>query len=97
MLKILKKIQLQGLTTLKIFEQEGLKQGWHQSAQFEFPDFFGALFPDLMTQIHGYRVKSRAKRGKNLHLQPLGFYKYMPRNQGQSLGHLSQIIFPDFP
>ncbi len=41
----------------------------------------------------GYRVKSRAKRGKILHLQPLGFYKNMPRNQGPTLGHLSQIIY----
>ncbi len=43
----------------------------------------------------GYRMKSWAKRGKILHLQPLGFYKNMPSNQGQTLGHLSQIIFPD--
>ena len=43
----------------------------------------------------GYRMKPRAKGGKILHLQPLGVYKNMPRNQGQTLGHLSQIIFPD--
>ena len=46
---------------------------------------------------HGYHVKSRAKWGKILRLQPLRFYKNMPRNQGQTLGHLGQIIFPDFP
>ncbi len=27
----------------------------------------------------------------------MGFYQNMPRIQGQTLGHLSQIIFPDFP
>ncbi len=42
-------------------------------------------------------MKPWAKLGKILHLQPLGFHKNMPRNQGQTLGHLSQIIFPDFP
>ncbi len=79
-------------------------QGCHQSAWFEFPDFpwlFRRPFPWLsLTSRHrsdGYRVKPRAKQGKILHLQPLGFYKNMPRNQGQTLGHPSQIIFPDFP
>ncbi len=59
----------------------------------------------------GYRVKSRAQRGKILHLQTMGFYKNMPRNQRQTLGHLSRsfsltlpdsqqkkiLKFPDFP
>ena len=56
------------------------KQGCHQSARFEFPAFpwlFQRFFPWLsLTSRHrsdGYHVKSRAKRGKILHLQPLGF------------------------
>ncbi len=86
------------------FAEHDLGQGCHQSAQFKFPDFpwlFRCSFPWLsLTSWHrsdGYRVKSRAKRAKIWHLQPLGFYKNMSRNQGQTLGHLSQIIFPDFP
>ncbi len=47
-----------------------------------------------------YHMKIWAKQGQILYLQPFGFYKNMPRNQGENmvhLSHLSQIIFPDFP
>ncbi len=63
------------------------------------PGLFGTLFPDFPWphDTDGYHVKSQAKQEKILHLQPLGLYKNMPKNQGQTLGPLSQIIFPDFP
>ncbi len=65
------------------------------------PWLFHRTFPWLSLtsrrRSDGYRVKSRVKRGKILFLQPLDFYENMPRNQTQTLGHLSQIIFLDFP
>ncbi len=63
-------------------------------------DAFFPTFPDLTTQTRD--ILSEAMQ--NIVHETIGFFLFftqmhanMLRNQGQTLGHFSQIIFPDFP
>ncbi len=66
-----------------------------------FPDFFDALFPDFPwphnIDLMGIAWNPEGSEEKFYTCNHWVFTKNVPRNQGQTLGHLSQIIFPDFP
>ncbi len=58
---------------------------------------FPLTFPDLTTQTWWVSHEIQSESRKNFAPATNGFLQKMPRNQGQTLGHFSQIIFPDFP
>ncbi len=71
-------------------------QGSHRSARFEFPKLsltFRGIFPSLSLTTWHIGITWNPVRSE----EKFCTCNLWARNQGQTLGHLSQIIFDDFP